>query len=175
MLRTLAQQSHRWSGSLQGKGRNTNNTLGLLNSVPPPGCSPFLIPHSPIDTIEGSSMVLTISSSISHKRARLQPHLHYILGGIKADEPSDGKASQQFVSQRLSLGNSTQSPVLHPFRIQLYAALGELEPLLDNGRQFPDPPAVFTCSATNSNDGKQRSLLFTMNQIINSNFRILAA
>eukprot|EP00170_Pyropia_yezoensis_P001646 contig_7116_g1650 len=52
------------------------------------------------------------------------------------------KATNQLVTQRLSLRNRAQAPVVHLLHIQLDGTLRELEPLLHNGGELTDPATL---------------------------------
>jgi hypothetical protein len=58
--------------------------------------------------------------------------------------PAHSKASEKLVTQRLGLGDGAQAPVVHLLGIELHSALGELEPLLHNGGELPDPASLLT-------------------------------
>lgn len=57
---------------------------------------------------------------------------------------ADSQAGEQLVTERLSLGNSRQTTVLHLLGEELDGALGEAETLLDDGSQLADAAAVLT-------------------------------
>jgi hypothetical protein len=60
----------------------------------------------------------------------------------KMNSPPDGKTSQELVPQRLALSDGVQSTVLNLLGVELDGSLGELEPLLDEGGELPDPASL---------------------------------
>ena len=78
--------------------------------------------------------------------------------------PSHSKASEQLVAQRLRLGDGAQAAVVHLLRVQLYAAVGELEPLLHDAGQLPDAAALLTWQEAEGIRVKLTSLQPTMSK-----------
>src|SRR4051812_41282372 len=56
--------------------------------------------------------------------------------------PPHGKTAQELVLEGLSLRNGAQGAVEHALSIELDRALGEVEPLLDDRCELPDPAAL---------------------------------
>jgi len=62
-----------------------------------------------------------------------------------AGAPSDSEAAKELVAQRLGLGDGAQPAVVHLLRVQLHAAVRELEPLLHDAGQLPDAAPLLAC------------------------------
>lgn len=56
--------------------------------------------------------------------------------------PPDGKASEELVAEGLSLRDGAEAAVDDLLGVELDAILGEVEPLLDDRGQLPDPAAL---------------------------------
>jgi len=58
--------------------------------------------------------------------------------------PPDGKASEELVAEGLSLRDGAEAAVDDLLGVELDAVLGEVEPLLDDRGQLPDPATLLT-------------------------------
>jgi hypothetical protein len=56
--------------------------------------------------------------------------------------PADGEASEELVAKRLSLGDGAEAAVDDLLRVELHAILEEVEPLLHDGCELPDPATL---------------------------------
>lgn len=56
--------------------------------------------------------------------------------------PSDSKSTEELVAEGLGLGDGAETAVVHLLRVELDAALREVEALLNHRSQFPDPPTL---------------------------------
>lgn len=60
--------------------------------------------------------------------------------------PANSEASKELVTERLSLSNGAETPVVHLLSVELNAVLRELEPLLNYRCQLPNPPTLLAYS-----------------------------
>lgn len=58
--------------------------------------------------------------------------------------PPHSKTTKKLVTKRLGLSNSAKSSIVNLFCIQFHAVLWELESLLNNGCQLPNPSPFLT-------------------------------
>lgn len=74
--------------------------------------------------------------------------------------PSDGEATEKLVSKGLGLSNGAEPPVVNLLGIKLHAVFREIESLLNDGSQFPNPPPLLTenilCSSGADDDLRPR-------------------
>lgn len=79
----------------------------------------------------------TIASTISRISAS-----ESIVPSTGNASPTDGKTTEQLVSQALALGDSRKTALLNLLSVQFKGVFWELESLLDEGSQFTDPASL---------------------------------
>lgn len=89
----------------------------------------------------------TIRRTISTKsRDRSQPQPQPWGGAPTngANVPTDGEPAEELVTQRFTLCYGGETAVLDLFGVEFERALGELEPLLNEGRELANTPSLLS-------------------------------
>lgn len=66
--------------------------------------------------------------------------------GRKTNKPADREATEELITERLSLSNSTKASVANLLGIKLHTLLWKIKPLLYHWCQFPYSPSFLTCT-----------------------------
>jgi len=86
---------------------------------------------------------LSTQFAADHNFATLSSRLHDETEHTVASPP-DGKTSDEFVTERLSLGDGAETTGGDLLGVQLNAVFLEVEPLLNDGGQFPDSASLLS-------------------------------
>merc|ERR1719291_258368 len=100
------------------------------------------VDHQTVNKLHGLSS-LSPQLAADNNLAALGSRLHDETENTIASPPH-GQTSDQLVTERLGLGNGAKSASGHLLGVELDSSLGEVEPLLDDAGQLPDPPALLS-------------------------------
>lgn len=98
--------------------------------------------HQAIDELHGLG-ALTTELTRNDNLATLGATLHNVANDAVAGA-SGGQSGEQLEAERFALGDGRKTTIFHALGIQLDAALGEAEALLDDGREFADAATILS-------------------------------